>query len=284
MSDRFVAKTDGKLFDLLVAHLPAWGRNLLRERVQLGCVEVDGAPAMRTNHPVKAGSEVVVRSKAAAPPRPSATGPQLPVLFLDDDLLAIDKPPGLLSVSTDEGGDRTALLLARQLLPGGHGELLPAHRLDRETSGVLLFARSHAMRDAVQADWQRTRKVYAVVVEGEVQGDGGTIDQPLWEDGNLRVRVGANRDARPALTHWRVVQRGRGRTRLEVELGTGRKHQIRAHLAWLGHPVVGDDRYGTRGKRLALHALRLELQHPRTGAGLVLHAPVPPALLAALSG
>lgn len=282
MSDHFVAEHDGQLFELLVAHFPTWGRNTLRERVRGGCVAVDGFLATRTDHPVGAGSTVEIRAKASAATRRPQTGPKLPVLLLDDDLLAIDKPAGLLSVATDTGGDRTAIALARHLLPGGHGDLLPVHRLDRETSGVLLFARSPAARDVVQAAWNDTRKVYATIVEGEVAADAGTIDQPLWEDDNLHVHVGAQPHAKSAITHYRVVQRGRGCTRLEVEIATGRKHQIRAHLAWLGHPIVGDTRYGERDERLALHALRLELPHPRTGKGLVLTAPVPKGLLGLL--
>jgi 23S rRNA pseudouridine1911/1915/1917 synthase len=284
MSDHFVAEREATLFELLVAHFPTWGRNSLRERVRLGCVEVDGFLVTRADHVVKAGSAVGVRGKTGVVVRRQASGPALPVVLLDDDLLAIDKPSGLLSVATDDGGDRTALSLARQLLPGGHGELLPVHRLDRETSGVLLFARSRSARDVVQGNWAQTRKVYAAIVDGELLNDSGTIEQPLWEDTNLHVRVGAHTKAKPAITHYRVVQRARGRTRLEVELETGRKHQIRAHLGWLGHPVVGDARYGSRGKRLALHSLRLELQHPRTATGIVLTAPVPAELLALLPG
>ena len=110
----------------------------------------------------------------------------------------------------------------------------------------------------------------------------GVIDQPLWEDRNLRVRVGAHEDAKPARTRYTTVASRGARSRLEVVLETGRKHQIRAHLAWLGHPVVGDERYGTRASRLCLHNERLVLRHPTSKEPLRLAAPVPAALLAEL--
>ena len=143
---------------------------------------------------------------------------------------------------------------------------------------MLFRSRNREARDAVQAAWQAARKVYVAIVDGQPEGSAGTVEQPLWEDKNLRVRVGDHAQAREAITRWRLVARGRTRCWLEVELDTGRKHQIRAHFAWLGHPVAGDDRYGTRGPRLCLHAERLELPHPRTGESLQLQAPVPKAL------
>lgn len=280
MSERFVAADGGPLFAVLTSQLAGWGRNTLRERVQAGCVSVAGVVATRTDHPVVAGAEVIVHDRSAvAPMAPRGKrASTLPVLYLDDDLLAIDKPAGLLSVSTDDERDRTALAQARTLLPVGQSDLWPCHRLDRETSGVLLFARTREAKDAVQAAWSQASKVYVAIVDGQPEGSAGTVEQPLWEDKNLRVRVGEHEGSKDAITRWRLIARGRTRCWLEVELETGRKHQIRAHFAWLGHPVAGDDRYGTRGPRLCLHAARLELPHPRTGEPLRIEAPVPKAL------
>jgi 23S rRNA pseudouridine1911/1915/1917 synthase len=156
------------------------------------------------------------------------------------------------------------------------------HRLDRETSGVLLFARTLATRDALQADWTGVRKVYLAVVEGRPSPPRGLVDQPLREDARLRVHAGPHPRAKPARTRYATLRSARGRSLLEVELETGRRHQIRAHLAWLGHPVVGDPRYGSAAPRLGLHALRLELTHPGDGRRLVLEAPPPLGFLALL--
>jgi 23S rRNA pseudouridine1911/1915/1917 synthase len=243
---------------------------------------VNGTVAARHDHPLAPGDTVEIRAKGEAAAGRGNPAVALPVLHLDADLLAIDKPSGLLSVASDDESERTALAQARGLLPPAQSDLWPAHRIDRETSGVLLFARSRAVRDAVQAAWPSVQKVYATIVEGHPEPPAGTIDQPLWEDGNLRVRIGDHPDARPAVTHYTTVQRGRERTRLDIAIDTGRKHQIRAHLAWLGHPVVGDERYGTRAGRLCLHAHRLVLPHPRDGRELALVAPVPRAILTEL--
>jgi 23S rRNA pseudouridine1911/1915/1917 synthase len=273
----------GALLEVLAAHFRSWSKNTLRQRLRLGCITINGTAADRADIELHAGDRVEIHQQAAG--RLPKTASTLPVLFDDDDLFAIDKPVGLLSVSSDDQRQRTALVMAREAAgrPGQPVPLWPVHRLDRETSGVLLFARSAAVRDRVQADWTNTEKVYAAIVEGCPATANGTIDQPLWQDRNLRVHVGPRQDAKAARTHYRVVQRGGSRSRLEVTIDTGRKHQIRAHLAWLGHPIVGDDRYGQRDARLCLHAERLVLRHPTLGEPLLLVAPVPAALSRALS-
>jgi len=273
MADRFTATSPGPLLPLLAAHFATWSKNTLRERLRLGCIDVNGVPAMRHDQQLAVGDVVEIRAKAdARAPRRGAGA--LVVLFADDDLFAIDKPAGLLSVSTDDETARTALALAREHLGGA--PVWPAHRLDRETSGVLLLTRSREANERVQARWNEARKTYVAVVEGEPERQAATIDLPLREDAGLRVRAGAHPDARPATTRYRTIEARRGRALLEVEIETGRKHQIRVHLAAIGHPVVGDDRYGTRGPRLLLHAARLELPHPRDGRSITIEAPVPP--------
>ncbi len=281
MSDRVLAATPGPLLQTLIAALPTWGRNTLRERLRAGCVLLNGVPVVRADQPVAAGDEIRIQPAGAG--AHAAAAPPFPILHCDDDLCAIDKPSGLLSVASDDERQRTALALLRVWLGRtSRGDLWPAHRIDRETSGVLLFARTLAARDAVQAAWDDATKTYDAIVEGHPEPPEGVIEQPLREDRNLRVHVGAHPDARPARTRYRTLATGRLRSALEVAIDTGRKHQIRAHLAWLGCPVVGDDRYGTRDRRLFLHARELVLPHPRDGRRLVLHAPTPAAFAAAL--
>lgn len=284
MVDRCVASSTGPLLQQLAAHFPAWSRNTLRQRLQLGCIDVNGMLVVRPDHLLQPGDTVEIRGKGEAR-LARRSGPLLPILFDDEWLLAIDKPVGLLSVASNDEKVRTALVMAREQVgrPGHAATLWPAHRLDRETSGVLLFARSREVCDRVQASWPETTKMYLAVVEGHPEPPAGTIDEPLREDENLRVRWGAHPDAREARSRYTTLEVRRSRSLLEVELDTGRKHQIRAHLASIGHPVVGCDRYGTRATRLCLHARRLVLPHPHEARLLVIEAPVPAGLRAELS-
>lgn len=278
---RFLAAAPGRLLDALAGALPGWKKNTLRERLSLGCVRVNGAVAKRADHALVVGDEVVVLAPGARPEE--LVSARFGTLHLDPDLVAIDKPEGLLSVASEREHARSALYLVRAALagPGRSGELWPVHRLDRETSGVLLFARTPAARAAVQARWDEARKTYLALVEGAPRAPEGVIDLPLAERRDLDVRVDTGPDGKPARTRYRTRERRGSRTLLEVELETGRRHQIRVHLAALGCPVVGDERYGTRAARLGLHAWRLVVPHPRDGRELALEAP-PPASFRAL--
>ncbi len=283
MSERLVVKAPTQLLPFLRDRLRDWKVKTLRTRLRDGCVTVNGATVDRRDHELQTGDSVVLGPPGAATAPKRATSP-FKTLFLDDYLVAIDKPAGLLSVSTPREQRHTALSLVRASLsaPGRRERLWPVHRLDRETSGVLLFARSHAAREAVQEHWTDAHKQYAAIVEGLPEPPEGTIDQPLWESSDLKVHVGAGPGAKEARTHYRTVEAKRGRALLEVRLDTGRRHQIRAHLAWLGQPVVGDARYGDRGPRLGLHARCLRVRHPQTGRTIEFETPPPPEFSALL--
>ncbi len=300
MTERLQAQRDQPLLPFLAASLPNWSRKKLKERLRRGLVTVNGLVCSQHDQQVSVGDEVVVLDLGAAsrsgssarvgPPASSATpkrsgrgGAALVPLFLDEDLVAIDKPAGLLSVSTGRERENTALARVRGSL-GKNARLWPVHRLDRETSGVLLFARSHEVREAVQAQWSGAEKVYLAVVAGVMQVEEGVVDTALWEDRGMQVHTGPRppADARPARTRFVVLRRGHNRTLLEVRLDTGRKHQIRVHLASLGYPIVGDARYGVAGPRLGLHALRLSVTDPRTGRRLEFCAEPPAAFTALL--
>jgi 23S rRNA pseudouridine1911/1915/1917 synthase len=203
------------------------------------------------------------------------------IVFEDDALIAIDKPPGLLTVATDaEKIDTAFARLSSHLSTRNRGRPFVVHRLDRETSGLLLFARSAAIRDQLQAEWDQVTKTYLAVVEGVPRPPDGTVDNFLAEGRDLRVRPVSRERGRRAVTHYRVLAARGACTLVEVLLETGRKHQIRVHLAGLGCPIVGDPVYGaTRhpADRMGLHAERLSFVHPLTGMRLELRAPPPDA-------
>lgn len=279
MSDRLRVSEDSSLLKFLNTQLKGWSRNKIKQRLKAGCVFVNSKSITQHDHPLKAGDDVEVR---AAEKNKQAGNSQLEILYSDQDIIAINKPAGLLSVATVDEKKLHALAILRTQLsrPKRAVNLWPVHRLDRDTSGVLLFATSRSVRETINEGWADAEKIYLAVVEGSPNPTHGAIDQPLRMDSvKYYMHVGPHPDAKDAFTHFHTLQTVKNRTLLEVELQTGRQHQIRAHLAWLGHPVIGDPRYGTDGPRMGLHALRLSMTQPKTGKRLTFEAPAPYQLM-----
>ncbi len=204
----------------------------------------------------------------------------LRILYEDRDLIVVDKPSGLLSVAAGAEREKTAYwILCEYLRKRGEKRRVAAvHRLDRDTSGVMVFAKSEETKRALMEDWNDSivERRYVALAEGDFPEAEGVFDAPLGEDRGGRVVVAAGGQA--AVTRWRVLDSGGGYTLVELELETGRRNQIRAHLDWAERPVAGDPKYGARTDpigRLALHAERLALRHPRTGEVLRFEVPVP---------
>ncbi|MEE4216748.1 MAG: RluA family pseudouridine synthase, partial [Xanthomonadales bacterium] len=245
-------------------------------------IRVNGTAVTRHDHDLSAGDQVLVE---AAFRGASSVRPRLEILHEDRDLVAINKPAGLLSVRSPEGNEPHAMGILRAQLSRRNRsiKLWPVHRIDRDTSGVLLFATSREKREAVMKEWGRAEKTYLAIVQGCPDPAAGTIDQPLRLDPEIyQMHVGPHPDARRAVTHFTSERSVGRRTLLRVELETGRQHQIRAHLAWLGYPVVGDQRYGSAGPRMGLHALRLSICNPGTGSPWLFETPAPADFMALL--
>lgn len=259
----------------LRALYPASSGRRLKVWIETGRVRVNGAIVRRGDRPVTAGDRIDL---GAPPPAP----PPLPLVHEDADLLVIDKPSGLLTIADANERERTAYRLLRDWLDTrAAGRVFIVHRLDRETSGLVVFARSGAAKDALQAQFRaRTpERVYLARVEGAVRDAEGTLASRLVETRSLRVRTAREGGrGRAAITRYRVLERERDETLLELRLVTGRRGQIRAQLAALGHPIVGDRAHGSRRdplRRLGLHATRLGFVHPG-GGRVVFESPPPP--------
>lgn len=284
---RFVASGPSTLGAFLGEQLPSWKKATLKRYLERGAVKVNGTVVQRGSHALSAGDEVEVeehRPSALQGRKVGGTRHGLRVLYADDDILVVDKPVGLLSTSEPPDEDKPSVLslLAEELgRTGGRGRAYAVHRLDRETSGLLLVAKTRVARDELVRRWREVEKVYAAVVVGALSPAAGTIRASLLEDKrSLDVRV-AEHDpkARRAVSHYRTLAEGKGRSLVEVRLETGHKHQIRVHLASRGCPIVGDPRYGhpPRGdvSRMALHAWRLSFPHPVRNERLRFESPVP---------
>ena len=208
----------------------------------------------------------------------------LAIIHEDAQIIAVNKPAGLLTVATEREATRTAYFIltdyVRKGCPKSRNRVFIVHRLDRETSGVLVFAKNDHAKRRLQDDWENTRKKYLAVVHGRVRNRTDTISTRLEEVSVHSVRTtGDPRRGRAAQTAYTVLKQTVRMALLEVDLLTGRKHQIRVHLAEAGHPVVGDKKYGMaddKHSRLALHALSISFAHPATGARLTLEAAPPP--------
>jgi RluA family pseudouridine synthase len=211
-------------------------------------------------------------------------GPAVRVLFETDDYLAVDKPEGVVSVA--EAGKGGIPELLKDHYPG---KLYPVHRLDRGASGVIVFAKNADAHRRLngQFDRREVRKTYLALVDGVPAANRGQINAALREFGSGRTAVDPQR-GKPSSTEWKVAERFEGATLLRVSPSTGRRHQIRAHLYHIGHPILGDLRYGDRARqegtpRLMLHAQSLEFSL-LSGERVTVEAPPPPSFEAVLAG
>ena len=273
MSEEIKVKKEGLLLNYLVQALPNWSRNKLKKRLQSGSILVNGQLSTQHNFPLNSGDTISIGVEKGRGP-----GTRLELLHSDKDIIAICKPAGLLSIATKSEKEKHALAILRKQLskPGRPLKLWPVHRLDRDTSGVLLFATSREIREKIAKIWDKAEKTYLAVVEGSPKKKAGTIDQPLrMELNTYQAIVGEHEEAKRSITHYKVTKSSSKRSLLEVKLETGRQHQIRAHMLWLGHPIIGDKRYGSSGPRMGLHAFKLEISHPKTGERITFEANAP---------
>ncbi len=214
----------------------------------------------------------------------------LRIVHLDGSVVIVDKPAGLLSMGSEREKERTAHRILNQYLKAQTKSQVQqafiVHRLDRETSGLMLFARSERIQDALQRNWKLVTKKYLAVVEGTPSSEAGTLRDRLIEDKSLRVRR-VEQGGELAITHYRVVGERGKRSVLELTLETGRKNQIRVQLAALGHPIVGDRKYGAKddhARRLLLHSWELSFRHPVSGALMKFVSPPPTQMAVRLEG
>jgi 23S rRNA pseudouridine1911/1915/1917 synthase len=279
---------DGVRLDAFLA-APLGSRARAQRLIDAGAVLVDGRRALK-RHRLTTG-EVVSVEEPEALPAAEVPDAAFSVPFGDEHLLVVDKPPGLV-VHPARGHRQGTLAQALSGVAAGGEDAARAgivHRLDRDTSGLLVVARSEAahraLRSALQA--RAITREYLVLVEGRPPARTGTIDAPLGRDRRVRTRVSTDTDApRSAITHFELERALPRTTLLRVRLETGRTHQIRAHLQAIGHPVVGDPEYGIAERlgleRQFLHATRLAFTHPITGEAVDVSSPLPDDLRAAL--
>ncbi|MGD9950313.1 MAG: RluA family pseudouridine synthase [Desulfobulbus sp.] len=280
--DIFTVSKDDTLLPFLIDHLPQKGRNILKALLRDRKVSIDGIPVGQFDQVLTPGSMVEVRWEKDVP-RGKTTHLELDIIFEDKDLIVINKPSGLLTIATDTERRKTAysLLSEHVKFQDHNNKIFVVHRLDRDTSGLLLFAKNSSIKQQMQETWETTvnQRTYVGVVEGAVDKTEGTITSWLSETTAFRVYSQQNEQAgKRAVTHYRKIGGNTRYSLLLINLDTGRKHQIRVHMQDIGHPIVGDKKYGSSSNpihRLALHAQVLAFVHPRTSQLCRFETPIP---------
>jgi 23S rRNA pseudouridine1911/1915/1917 synthase len=283
----------------------SYSRNFLANLVTEGHVRVDGSPAKKASQRVETGQRVTIDVPEAAPSGIASQDLPLTVLHEDADVVVIDKPAGLVVHPSAGHADQTlvnALLFHVKDLSGVGGEIRPGivHRLDKDTSGVMIVAKHDEAHRKLTANWNsdRVRKEYVALVYGTPSSERGTVDAPIGRDPRDRKKMAVVADGRRAVTDYELAERLRYASLLRCRLRTGRTHQIRVHMKQLGHPIVGDPLYSGpqwRGipdkrvqkvlsslRRQMLHAARITFDHPATGVVVTVEAPLPGDMSAVL--
>ena len=270
-----------ELMEFLSAKMPQASRTKLKSLLSKRIVFVDNVITTQYNFPLKPGMKVQISRNRN---NHEFHNKLLNIVYEDAYLIVVEKKPGLLSVSTERQKERTACTILNEYLKrsaGRQSRVYVVHRLDRDTSGLMMFAKDEKTQHTLRDNWHRIvfDRRYVAVVAGDMEKDAGIVHSWLT-DRVLYVHSSPVDDGgKEAVTHYQTIKRANGYSLVELHLETGRKNQIRVHMQDLGHPVVGDGRYGIEDLnplgRLALHAFKLCFYHPVTGEKLQFETPYP---------
>ncbi|MBQ6845736.1 MAG: RluA family pseudouridine synthase [Oscillospiraceae bacterium] len=260
-------KEPSELLKLMYAEIKGVPKGKIKSFLEHRQVSVNGIVTTKFNHPVKSGDTVKISTGEG-----TRETRGIKIVYEDEWIVAVNKPSGLLTVATDREKEKTAYAL---LSENRRGKLFVVHRLDRDTSGVLLFAKSYEIKEALQEDWNDRilLREYLAVCEGSFESKKGVCKSFIAEN-SAHIMYSA-REGKLAITEYEVLRENAEYSYVKLNLRTGRKNQIRVHMKELGNPVVGDKKYGSTKNpigRLGLHAVRLGFIHPVSGEELIVKA------------
>lgn len=273
-----------ELMQFLMQQLPNQSRNNIKSLLAHQQIQVDDKIVTQYNYPLEIGQQIsVLWNKVRGENQPQ----QLEILFEDDHLIVVVKEAGLLSMATSKERVQTAYSILSDYVKkkDSKNRIFIVHRLDRDTSGVMLFAKSEKVKKILQEDWKEAveERSYIALTEGAVSKPEGTITSWLKESKSLIMYSSLTPNGgQKAITHYKVLKKNKNYSMLEVNLETGRKNQIRVHMQDMGHPIIGDKKYGSTKnplRRLGLHARVLAFQHPLTGEELRFETEIPKEFL-----
>jgi len=268
---------------------PGRSRKQAKELLRFRAVKLRGTANVRHDTKLEPGDLVTIATRkqvsdAALEPH------ELAIVHLDDAVVVVDKPAGLLAMGSEREKGKTAHRILNEYLQALTKSSLQqafiVHRLDRDTSGLMMFARNESIRSALQRNWKNITKRYLALVLGVPANSRGTLQDHLLESKSLKVHR-VDHGGEVAITHYRVLGKHGDKSLLELTLETGRKNQIRVQLAAAGHPILGDRKYGARtdpAKRLALHSCELQFCHPISGVSMEFHSALPGPMRALIEG
>lgn len=282
MPKPLTVKAPAELLAYLFEQWPELKKKQIRTWLKFQAITVNDRPVSQFDHPLAPGDVVAVRTDRFAVPK-TVLSSGMKVLFEDATLIVIDKPENLLSVASVAEDEKTAYFqltdYVRRQKADAHERIWIVHRLDRETSGLMVFAKTPEAKATLQGAWEQVTKRYEAVVEGALPKTEGVLESDLDERNPFKVySARASAETRHAITRYRVLGRNRKLSLVELELETGRRHQIRVQLADVGCPIVGDEKYGAKtnpAHRLGLHATGLRFTHPATDREMSFESPLP---------
>ncbi len=278
--ETYPVKEEGILMDFLMESMPQRKRTVIKNLLAHNQVAINGIPTTQFNTQLAAGDEVKVNLSREFR---VFYNRRLKLVYEDDDIIVVNKGYGLLSMGTDKIKEGTAYSILRDYLKwqDPRNKLFIVHRLDRDTSGLMVFAKSVEAKEKLQHNWNNmvlSRK-YLAIVEGKPEQEEGEIRSYLAENSRFEVYSTNNpEEGQLAVTRYKTLRTRNGYSLMEVSLDTGRKNQIRVHMKDLGHPIIGDRRYGAKSSpihRMALHAQTLRFVHPITRKDMNFSTPVP---------
>ena len=278
---QYTVKEECELLEFLLKTFSGQSRNSVKSLLGSHRVSIDGAPVTQFNFKLYPGDTVIISNTAIR----KKTRSNLPIIYEDNELIVINKPTKLLSVPSDNEKGSTAFRMVNDYLQqkDKHNRAFIVHRLDEDTSGVLMFAKTANMAKALTDgdNWNNLvkKRGYYAIIEGHLENKEGKITSYLKKNSqNMMYSSKKKGDGQFAITKYKIIQENKDYSLADVDIHTGRKNQIRVHFGDLGHFIIGDDKYGEPSnplKRLGLHAYELDIKHPFNGKLLKFKAPMP---------
>ena len=276
---QYVVKEECELLNFLFSIFPGQSRNSVKSLLGSHRVSIEGSPVTQFNLKLYKGDVVIIYKQ----PVRRIVRSKLPIIFEDDNIIVINKPSGLLSIASDNEKSSTAYRILSDYVQqkDKHNRVFVVHRLDEDTSGVLMIAKNKKTQELYQDSWNDlvSKRGYYAIVDGILKDKQGTITSYLKKNAqNMMYSSKKKGDGQYSITHYKVIKENGDYSLLDVNIDSGRKNQIRVHLGDIGHHVIGDDKYGNPTnpiKRLGLHAYELDIKDPYTGKIIKFKAPMP---------